>query len=86
MSMVEAITAVFKNYAKFDGRARRSEFWWYALALTIGYFALSILGSVLVAATRSDAAGGVLGIVYLIAMLALIVPTISVTVRPAFRS
>ena len=32
MSPVESITSVFKNYVNFMGRARRSEYWWFALA------------------------------------------------------
>ena len=31
MSFSEAIASVFKHYADFSGRARRSEYWWFAL-------------------------------------------------------
>lgn len=32
MTFVESInTVVFKKYANFNGRASRSEYWWYAL-------------------------------------------------------
>jgi uncharacterized membrane protein YhaH (DUF805 family) len=31
MSFAEAVSAVFSKYATFSGRARRSEFWWFAL-------------------------------------------------------
>lgn len=31
MSFGQAIGQVLKNYANFSGRARRSEFWWWAL-------------------------------------------------------
>lgn len=31
-TFANAIKAFFKNYAKFDGRASRSEYWWVALA------------------------------------------------------
>lgn len=31
MTFSEAIKSVFHNYANFSGRARRSEFWWFAL-------------------------------------------------------
>lgn len=34
-SFMDSIKAFFKNYAKFDGRASRSEFWWTYLAYTI---------------------------------------------------
>ena len=31
LSFIDAIKAVFKNFANFNGRARRSEFWWWYL-------------------------------------------------------
>ena len=31
MSMKEAVTSVFNNYANFSGRARRSEYWYFCL-------------------------------------------------------
>ena len=31
MSFGEAIKTVFRKYAEFTGRARRAEFWWWAL-------------------------------------------------------
>lgn len=31
MTFTQAISSVFKNYANFNGRARRSEFWFFEL-------------------------------------------------------
>jgi uncharacterized membrane protein YhaH (DUF805 family) len=31
MNITESVTSVLKNYANFDGRARRSEYWWFFL-------------------------------------------------------
>ena len=31
MNPIEAVTSVFRNYANFNGRAQRSEFWWFVL-------------------------------------------------------
>ena len=31
MSYIEAIKSGYSNYAKFNGRASRSEFWWFVL-------------------------------------------------------
>ncbi len=31
MTPIEAVTSVFRNYANFNGRAQRSEFWWFVL-------------------------------------------------------
>ena len=35
MSPIESVTTVFKKYVDFSGRARRSEFWWFMLIVTI---------------------------------------------------
>lgn len=35
MSFIESIRTVLSKYADFNGRARRSEFWWYYLAVAI---------------------------------------------------
>ncbi|MFE7506850.1 DUF805 domain-containing protein [Promicromonospora sp. NPDC057488] len=48
MSFIESIRTVLSKYATFSGRARRSEFWWYYLAVAIVegvlYFALIVPG------------------------------------------
>ena len=31
MNPIQAVASVFRNYANFGGRARRSEYWWFAL-------------------------------------------------------
>ncbi len=62
---------VLERYAKFDGRAGRAEFWWFALANFILYFVLGLLFQV----------SAIFVVVYIIAVLALIVPSIAVTVR-----
>ena len=35
MSFMESVTTCFKKYATFTGRARRSEYWWFALFLYV---------------------------------------------------
>ena len=35
MSFIESIRTVLSKYAVFSGRARRSEYWWYTLAVAI---------------------------------------------------
>ena len=37
-------SAIFEHYADFDGRASRSDFWWFHLAYTIVSGTLLILG------------------------------------------
>ena len=39
MSLGESLTSVFNKYATFTGRARRSEYWWFAVC----YFGLQII-------------------------------------------
>lgn len=43
MEFVEAIRAYFSNYAKFEGRASRSEFWWAILFVFLGGIVTSFL-------------------------------------------
>ncbi|ROP60365.1 uncharacterized membrane protein YhaH (DUF805 family) [Curtobacterium sp. PhB130] len=43
ISFGNAVRRFFKKYARFDGRASRSEFWWWALANAIVYIVLGIL-------------------------------------------
>lgn len=39
-------SALLEKYADFDGRARRSEYWYYTLFLTLGMFvAMFVIGS-----------------------------------------
>lgn len=59
----KAVNRFFKKYARFDGRASRSEFWWWVLANAIVYIALyAVLLAVIVATgdtTSSSSATGV---------------------------
>jgi uncharacterized membrane protein YhaH (DUF805 family) len=36
MPLVDAIKTCFAKYADFEGRASRSEYWWFFLAVSIG--------------------------------------------------
>ncbi|HUP99442.1 MAG TPA: DUF805 domain-containing protein [Aeromicrobium sp.] len=72
MSFQEAIKSVLGNYAKFDGRARRSEYWYWALAV--------LVAEVIVLAIRA-AASGLGQILYFALVLAVLVPSLAVGVR-----
>lgn len=66
-----AVTKVVKeNYANFNGRARRSEYWWFVLANAV----VNIIASVL------DNLIGITIFTYIVG-LALLVPGIAVAVR-----
>lgn len=85
MTFPRAVRSVLVNYAKFTGRAARPEYWWWAYAM----FCLSItLAAAPYLALGIDALNGVdtpaFGVVLVAALLisvALIVPSIAVTVR-----
>ncbi len=62
---VEAVSGALKNYAKFTGRARRSEYWWFFLFWIIAIFATSFISQNLAA----------------IVVLALILPSLGVGIR-----
>jgi len=68
---------VLRKYAVFNGRARRSEYWWFVLFNIIISLALGAIDGV--TGTFSQAAGlGLLGGLYTLAVL---LPSLAVTVR-----
>ena len=70
-----------EKYASFDGRARRKEYWSFALFNAIVYFIFYAVGIFLAVSTRSETLAlivfGILGIY----ALGIIVPSLAVTVR-----
>ena len=78
MSFGQAISSVFKNYANFNGRARRSEFWFFALFNLIIYLAASVINCLI--AGSSDTTS-IIGIIYLLYSLATILPSLAVSWR-----
>jgi len=42
----ESIKTCFSKYADFNGRARRSEYWWFALFIVLASLALSIISDI----------------------------------------
>ena len=70
-----------KNYANFNGRARRSEYWYFALMNFIIIIGIYILMAIAIATSRSAIVGGVfIGLVIVFA-LATLIPSIAVLVR-----
>jgi uncharacterized membrane protein YhaH (DUF805 family) len=68
-------TVVLGNYTNFSGRARRSEYWWFALAGAVVYVALNIIGSL------GDALGTLAGLVSLVYWLGTLIPSLAVAIR-----
>jgi uncharacterized membrane protein YhaH (DUF805 family) len=67
---------VLENYANFQGRARRAEFWWYFLANVIISVVLNIIDAVI-----GLGMGGGIGVLGLIYSLAVLIPGLAVAVR-----
>lgn len=71
--------AVLKKYATFSGRARRKEYWMFQLFNICIILLLYILA--LVVGANGGAAFTVVYIIYVIYALAIIIPSLAVTVR-----
>ncbi|MBQ8656293.1 MAG: DUF805 domain-containing protein [Prevotella sp.] len=85
MEFIESIqTCVVKKYCNFEGRASRSEFWWFQLGAFIVSFVWSFImgfGSGFFAAAGSDGMVHVFQVLNYVPMLALFLPTLGVSVR-----
>jgi uncharacterized membrane protein YhaH (DUF805 family) len=68
---------VLKNYANFNGRARRKEYWMFALFNAI----FIILAEIIDFMSGIYVAGSQYGLFYLIYVFAIILPSIAVAVR-----
>ncbi|GAA0625740.1 DUF805 domain-containing protein [Kribbella sandramycini] len=75
------IDVITKRYAQFSGRARRKEFWFFQLFFFIGALVLSILDSLLGLEFYKSATYGSFGYLAVVFQLALLVPSIAVSVR-----
>lgn len=69
-----------RRFADFSGRSCRKEFWLYLLGYTVLLFACAILTGVL---NLMHVAGGqkAVGFVFIVLVVALLIPTIAVQVR-----
>jgi uncharacterized membrane protein YhaH (DUF805 family) len=65
---------VLNNYANFEGRARRKEYWMFGLLNILIFFALSILSLI-------PYLGIIFSILWGIFMLGILVPSIAVAIR-----
>lgn len=94
MSFAEAVKSVFRQYAGFEGRARRSEYWWFylftllatAVPYAVAVVVLFASGVGLSGETQDADPGASLVVVVLFGLvvligLVLLIPQISVSVR-----
>ncbi|MEI8057582.1 MAG: DUF805 domain-containing protein [Actinomycetes bacterium] len=80
MSFGQAVTTCLQKYVGFSGRARRSEYWYFVLFAIIVAIIAAVLDGVFNLRTVS-AAGQKTGWISVIAGLALVLPSIAVTMR-----
>ena len=78
MNMKEAVVSVLTNWNNFSGRACRSEFWYFGLAVFLVSF---IIGIIEIATGMVDVESAEMGILSIIFTLLLFVPSLSVTAR-----
>jgi uncharacterized membrane protein YhaH (DUF805 family) len=76
VTFFESISSVFRKYAEFNGRAGRSEYWWFVV---FSFITTAILGSLnLNSSEGTFALGASLSTAWSIALL---LPQLAVTVR-----
>src|SRR4051812_5171850 len=80
MSLSEAVNSVLSKYFEFSGRARRSEYWWWVVAVALVEVVLSIVASVALASDLKGIGYSLYVVIFFFA-LAVVIPTLAVTWR-----
>ena len=80
MGMTDAIVSVLKNWKNFRGRACRSEFWYFTLAVFLIAVAISII-EISIGIVDLDSSDPQQGILSNIFFLMIVIPSVSVTSR-----
>lgn len=73
MNIQQSVKSVLSKYVTFSGRASRSEYWWFIVALALAYIVAIIVGSAI-----NEQLGGLL---YVIVALGTFLPTLAVLIR-----
>ncbi len=76
MNFIDAVKKCISNYANFNGRARRSEYWWFFLFS----FILRIISMLIDISILNTSPDGI-GVLSTIVGLGLLIPSIAVAVR-----
>lgn len=91
--MIQAYKNFFKNYAEFTGRSTRPDFWWVwlgnlilSIPFWIIYFYTVFLSTVMYSVSDSASEAtfmvfGLVAIIYAVFYLAILVPTLALSVR-----
>jgi uncharacterized membrane protein YhaH (DUF805 family) len=72
VSFGDAVRTCFSRYVDFSGRARRSEYWYFALCEVLVIIAAAVVDAVI---------GNSSGVLTALALLAFLLPSLAVTVR-----
>lgn len=85
-TLPQAFKRFFQRYAHFRGHASRSEFWWvYLITFSVGLIFGLAMEILEITSVRGDlgmsVAALIVSTVYLLVVLALLVPSIAITVR-----
>lgn len=80
MGMSEAVVSVFKNWKNFQGRASRSEFWYFTLAVCLISIAITII-EIATGIVDIESSEPEQGILFNIFFLMILIPSLSVTAR-----
>ena len=76
MDIQQSIKTCFKKFATFDGRASRSEYWWFQFFYMLVVLVAVILDSILVGGNLESA-----GALEIVSQLVLLLPALAVTAR-----
>lgn len=77
MSFTTAVSSALRQYATFSGRARRAEYWWFVLFTVL----VSLVAGIVDSALGTIDASSSIGVLGTVASLALLLPSLAVTVR-----
>jgi len=72
---------VYDNYFNFEGRARRSEYWYYTLAQLLLILSVLFLGVIFIGALELEMLSPVFGGLYILLTFGLLLPSLAVAVR-----
>jgi uncharacterized membrane protein YhaH (DUF805 family) len=82
MGFGEAVRTCWRKYGDFDGRAARAEFWWWVLFVAVAQTLASVvLGLGLALFQNSGFLQWLLVLIFMVIVLAFILPSIAVSVR-----
>lgn len=82
MGFGDAVRTCWRKYGDFDGRAARSEFWWWVLFAALVQVAASVILALgLVLFQNAGFLQWLTVLVFMVVLLAFILPSITVSVR-----